>query len=72
MDVKQIGHLVEEKSQFVRTLLSELAATPEVVALGEMGLDFYRDYSPRSDQERALQAQLELACDARSWSDRGE
>ena len=44
-------------------LLSELADTPEVVALGEMGLDFYRDYSPRPDQERAFQAQLELACD---------
>ncbi len=44
-------------------LLAALAAAPEVVALGEMGLDFYRDYSPRSDQERAFQAQLELACD---------
>ncbi len=43
--------------------LAELAAAPEVVALGEMGLDFYRDYSPRPDQVRAFQAQLELACD---------
>jgi len=44
-------------------LLAELAAAPEVVALGEMGLDFYRDYSPRPEQERAFEAQLELACD---------
>ncbi len=44
-------------------LLAELATAPEVVALGEMGLDFYRDYSPRPEQERAFQAQLELACD---------
>ncbi len=43
--------------------LAELAATPEVVALGETGLDFYRDYSPRPEQERAFEAQLELACD---------
>ena len=41
--------------------LSELAATPEVVALGEMGLDFNRDFSPRSQQERVFEAQLELA-----------
>jgi TatD DNase family protein len=41
--------------------LRELAATPEVVALGEMGLDFNRNYSPRPQQEKAFAAQLELA-----------
>ncbi len=44
-------------------LLAELAETPEVVAIGETGLDFYRDYSPRRDQEHAFEAQLELAAD---------
>jgi TatD DNase family protein len=43
--------------------LAELARTPEVRALGETGLDFNRDYSPRADQERVFQAQLELAID---------
>ena len=38
-----------------------MAAEPEVVAIGETGLDFNRDFSPRADQERALEAHLELA-----------
>lgn len=42
--------------------LVTLAAQPAVVALGEMGLDFNRDYSPRPQQEAAFQHQLELAC----------
>ena len=41
--------------------LQRLAAEPEVVAIGETGLDFNRDFSPRPDQERALEAHLELA-----------
>ena len=36
-------------------------AHPRVVALGEIGLDFYRDLSPRPDQYRAFSAQLALA-----------
>lgn len=34
---------------------------PEVVAIGETGLDFNRDYSPRPDQERGFAAQVSLA-----------
>ena len=41
--------------------LERLAAEPEVVAIGETGLDFNRDFSPRPDQERAFEAHLELA-----------
>jgi TatD DNase family protein len=37
------------------------AADPNVKALGETGLDYYRDYAPRGDQRRAFEAQLELA-----------
>jgi TatD DNase family protein len=33
----------------------------DVVAVGEIGLDFYRDYAPRDDQRRLFAAQLELA-----------
>lgn len=43
--------------------LRQLAATPEVVALGEMGLDFYRDFSPRPQQQQVFEAQLELAAE---------
>jgi TatD DNase family protein len=41
--------------------LREEARHPRVVALGETGLDFYRDYAPRADQERWFRAQLALA-----------
>ncbi len=41
--------------------LRELADHPRCVAIGETGLDDYRDYAPRADQERAFQAQIELA-----------
>ena len=30
-------------------------------AIGETGLDYFRDYAPRADQRRAFEAQLELA-----------
>ena len=41
--------------------LRELAQQPQVVAVGEIGLDFYRDRSPRDVQLRAFRAQLAWA-----------
>jgi TatD DNase family protein len=41
--------------------LEELAGRPRVVAVGEVGLDFYRDLSPRDAQRAAFSAQIELA-----------
>jgi TatD DNase family protein len=41
--------------------LAALAERPQVLAIGECGLDFDRDFSPRPDQERCFAAQLELA-----------
>ncbi len=41
--------------------LAELARQREVVAVGECGLDYFRDLSPRADQQAALHRQLELA-----------
>jgi TatD DNase family protein len=41
--------------------LRELSAHPRVVAIGECGLDFNRNYSPHPDQEKCFVAQLALA-----------
>jgi TatD DNase family protein len=41
--------------------LEALAAEPGCAAIGETGLDFFRDTAPRADQERAFHAQIELA-----------
>jgi TatD DNase family protein len=41
--------------------LEALAAHPRCAAIGETGLDYYRDYAPRLDQERAFHAQIDLA-----------
>ena len=43
--------------------LRSLAAHPQVVALGEMGLDYFNEYSPRDVQATAFRTQLELACE---------
>ena len=41
--------------------LEALASHERCVAIGETGLDYFRDYSPREDQKRAFEAQIELA-----------
>lgn len=45
--------------------LKAMLATPAFVAVGECGLDFFRDYSPRPMQRRAFETQLELAIEIR-------
>ena len=45
--------------------LAALARSPEVRAVGECGLDFDRDFSPRPAQEAAFEAQLDLAAELR-------
>jgi TatD DNase family protein len=45
--------------------LRALLRSPGVVALGEIGLDFFRDLSPRELQYQAFRAQLDLAGELR-------
>jgi TatD DNase family protein len=45
--------------------LRALSAHERCLAIGETGLDFYRDYAPRADQARAFSAQIELARELR-------
>jgi TatD DNase family protein len=54
-------HQATELTAAVLTELGELAAAPQVVAVGECGLDYYRNYSPHAVQREAFERQLELA-----------
>jgi TatD DNase family protein len=44
--------------------LRQLVGEPDIVAVGETGLDYHYDHSPRSLQHRAFEAQLNLAVEA--------
>jgi TatD DNase family protein len=59
-----VGRHPHETAGFGPADLEEIelaAAHPDALAIGETGLDYYRDYAPREDQRRAFEAQLELA-----------
>ena len=54
-------HHASEFDAHAADALRTLLGNPTCVAVGECGLDFFRDYSPRAAQRRAFAAQLELA-----------
>lgn len=54
-------HHAKDYDDDAHSLLGELAAHAEVVSLGECGLDFFRDFSPRNVQETVFERQLERA-----------
>lgn len=54
-------HHAQEGESRALTRIEQIAHAPEVLAVGECGLDYNRDYSPRSDQLACFEAQLELA-----------
>jgi TatD DNase family protein len=54
-------HQARTASASVYDQLRSLLARPEVVAVGECGLDYARDLSPRDQQRSCFEAQLELA-----------
>jgi TatD DNase family protein len=55
-------HHATELTEELLVELRQLATRPEIVAVGECGLDYYRDLSPRAIQQNAFHRQLELAC----------
>jgi TatD DNase family protein len=59
-----VGRHPHESTGFDELALEEIQRAtdhPRVRAIGETGLDYYRDHAPRADQHRAFEAQLELA-----------
>lgn len=55
-------HAVDYSDQ-TDELLRELATQPEVVAAGETGLDYFRDFSPRDVQRKVFARQLQIGVD---------
>ncbi|HSW78404.1 MAG TPA: TatD family hydrolase [Candidatus Babeliales bacterium] len=41
--------------------LQEMLKKPKIVAAGELGLDFYKNYAPKLEQEKSLRLQIEAA-----------
>jgi len=56
-------HHAAEFDEHTAVAVRSLLKSPRFVAVGECGLDFFRDYSPREAQRRAFAAQLELAAE---------
>jgi len=54
-------HEAREWSEAARARVRDLLAAPEMVAVGETGLDYHYMHSPREAQRSAFAAQLELA-----------
>ena len=52
-------HLAKEWSDDTASVIRELARSPVVVAVGEAGLDFNRDFSPRPVQERVFSSDVD-------------
>lgn len=56
-------HSASQLNENVLDKLRKLSENPKVVAIGEIGLDYYRNLSPRHTQKKAFKAQLFLAED---------
>ena len=54
-------HHATDVTEALLTEMTSLASAPEVVAVGECGLDYFRNFSPHAAQQRAFHSQLELA-----------
>ena len=54
-------HEAKDAPEHYLTVLEELAAEPKNVAVGEIGLDYHYEFSPRDAQQRIFAEQLALA-----------
>jgi TatD DNase family protein len=56
-------HRASQYDDDTDVLLRELATRDEVVAVGETGLDYFRDFSPRDEQRASFLKQIQIAID---------
>ena len=54
-------HEAKDASADYLDTLADLLKAPKVVALGEIGLDYYYDFSPRDTQKKVMAEQIDLA-----------
>lgn len=54
-------HDAKNYSDEIEQALAELSHGPNVLAIGEIGLDFHYDFSPRDQQAKVFEAQIDLA-----------
>lgn len=60
-----VGSHPHEAEEFLndpshKAKLDKLLSQPKVVAIGEIGLDYYKNYSPKEVQQKALRRQIEI------------
>lgn len=58
-------HYAENVNDDMVEALRERVSHPRVVAVGEMGLDYHYDYSPREKQRSVFRAQVQVARDVK-------
>ena len=58
-------HDAKDWNQETERQIRQLLASPRVVAVGETGLDFNRNYSSKEDQIKAFEAQLQIAVETK-------
>ncbi len=54
-------HEAQLANEAAYTKLDQLLAEPEVIACGEIGLDYFYDHSPRETQKQVFRRQMEIA-----------
>ena len=54
-------HPLDVESDFCLDRMREYASNPKVVAIGETGLDYHRNYSPQKEQKVSFENHVELA-----------
>src|SRR5258706_8298668 len=54
-------HQAKDFTPEAAAAIREAAALPKAVAIGEIGLDYHYDFSPRDDQRRVFREQIRMA-----------